>query len=98
MKTAKELLQTLNLHDRSWGYDVNVTETKDGAFVDYRNHRYFTDNPYVEDDDFPAFTGKKEVINHVEFHLGKDLERFKVDVYDQEKGYFTVQLTKKKLK
>lgn len=63
----------------------------------FRNSDFFESRPGEEDDDWPVFTGKSEVINKSTSHFSKEvLDAYTVTAYDQEKEWFTVQLRKKK--
>lgn len=64
----------------------------------FRNPDFYTSRPGEEDDDWPEFTGEKEVISRCERHFSKEvLEAFELEVYDEgEKSWFAVVLREKK--
>lgn len=59
----------------------------------FRNYKFFTDRPGEEDDDFPDFTGRDNVKKIVDHQLKlHNIKPKKVDIYNSEKSYFTVEI------
>jgi hypothetical protein len=77
--------------------NIEIDEKYNTIEKSFRSDEYFESRIGEEDDDFPIFTGKKEVIEEVIFQLGKDItDNYNVQAHDQEKSWFTIVLSLKK--
>ena len=65
---------------------------KNSVSRNFRSGEYFTSRDHEEDDDNPRFTGRKDVIEHVKSRMPSDLKDAKINAYEQEKEWFTVQI------
>lgn len=62
---------------------------------DFRHYGFFEPRFGEEDDDHPNFTDHHKVMDIVKNHFGSLVDKVKIEVYQQEKGWFTVSITVK---
>lgn len=94
---AQKILPELKLLMDSLKFDgqeevENTVVENWGVHRTYRNTDFFTSRPYEEDDDFPMFTSKAEVLKRVKDHFARVLKDVKISAREQEKGWFTVSV------
>lgn len=93
---AKEELSKIRFPNE-WNSD-SVREESNGSLErSFRDDSFYTSRRDEEDDDFPNFTGEKDVLKFLKLKLSDDvLNAFDIELYDQEKCWFSVVLVPKK--
>lgn len=73
--------------------EVELTPDSIRINIDFKGDRcgdnFFEPRPYEEDDDYPNFIGKGKIKKYLTPYFGKNCS---INVYDHEKGYFTVSI------